>query len=790
MPGRARHDERGWRMRIALKRGGGGTSHLPPWLGKKWVRWLLALLGLLVIACTIFWYLFIRGLPSTDALLAYEPPLPTNVRSIDGTPVYSFARERRVELGFDELPKPLIQAFISAEDKTFFRHKGVNPLTFLNGVYEYVTKYGSGERAHGGSTITQQLAKNLLIGDEYSPSRKIREAVLADPHRTGADKEQILELYLNQIFLGRNAYGVQSAARAYFGKDVDHLTLPETAYLAILPKAPSNYDPDRHEDRAKERRAYVLREMHANGYITAEQEAAADAAPLGTVPRSDAKRDIERQFEGHFMEEVRRELIDRYGEADEKGSHGVYTGGLWVRSSLNPVMQKAAEQALRQGLLRYRFGGRLARRVGRDRSRRGLAGRDSASSIRSPACPNGVPPWSFPRAAARRRSASWTAARASFPPGAPTQPKRGVGGRAFDFLKAGDVVLVARSGDAWALRSIPVVSGGFVAENPHTGQVLAMQGGFDPREPFNRATQALRQPGSAFKPIVYSAALDSGMTPASIIDDAPFCVFQTASLGTKCFRNFSGGYAGPQTMRWGVEQSRNLMTVRAATQTGMDKVVALAKAMGVGDLSALYRVFAGRGRDDRAAPHQRLCDARQSGPQPEADAHRLRAGSPRQGHLARGHAPVRRLQREGLEWRRMPRPALRGAQVLDADDRLSDGPHHGGRRAARHGDGAARSRPADVRQDRHELRPHQRVVRRRIGRSRGRRLSRLRQAPAARRLCAGRHDRRADLPPVRPGGDGRHARRPVQGAARHPHGPHRSADRQEGVFRLARSERI
>ena len=568
-------------MKLVLKRHP-ASMRLPSWLQRRWVQWLLAAFGLFLLAWTAFWLVFARGLPSTDALTSYEPPLPTNVRAIDGTPVYSFARERRVELNYDELPPRLVQAFISAEDKTFFKHHGVNLLTFGNGVFEYLTKYGSGERAHGGSTITQQVAKNLLIGNEYSPSRKVREAILAMRIERSLTKPQILELYLNQIFLGRNAYGVQSAARAYFAKDVSELSLPELAYLATLPKAPANYDPDRHAARATERRSYVLREMQANGYITAAERAAADAAPLGTVPRSDARRASERAFEGYYMEEVRRELMARYGAADEKGRNGVYTGGLWVRTSLDPKAQKAAEDALRAGLLRYESAGGWRGRLGKIDPGEGWQDRLEAMDLRT-----GYADWH----AAVVLTRDQTKARLGFVDGqegdlfpwGAAMPKRNVGGRAFDFLKAGDVVLVAKSGSAWALRSIPGVSGGFVAENPHTGQVLAMQGGFDAREPFNRATQALRQPGSSFKPFVYSAALDSGLTPASILVDGPFCVFQTRELGTKCFRNFNGGYAGPQTMRWGVEQSRNLMTVRAASTAGMDKVVALAKAMGVGD---------------------------------------------------------------------------------------------------------------------------------------------------------------------------------------------------------------
>jgi penicillin-binding protein 1A len=547
------------------------------------MRWLLGALGALAVAYAIFWALFLRGLPSTDKLLSYEPPLPTNVRALDGSPVYSFARERRIELAYDEFPPQLIHAFISAEDKDFFHHHGVDPQSFLYAVFDYARKHGTGERARGGSTITQQVAKNLLIGNEYSPSRKIREAALAIRIEHALSKQQILEIYLNQIFLGRNAYGVEAAALAYFGKDVNLLSVPELAYLATLPRAPSNYDPDRHLDRALERRAYVLRQMRANGYITAAEEQAADAAPLGTVPRSDARRDAEKPFEGYFMEEVRRELVAKYGTDENDGADSVYAGGLWVRSSLDPSAQKAAEQALRDGLVRYESAGGWRGRSAAITLGDGWPQRLAAANVET-----GYANWRPAVILAKSADSAqlgFADGRTSplFPWGA-AAPKRGVGGRAFDFLRPGDVVIVAPAGSGWALRSIPAISGGMVAENPHTGQVVAMQGGFSSNHPFNRATQALRQPGSAFKPFVYTAALDSGMTPASIIVDGPFCVYQTAQLGTKCFRNFGNERgAGPQTMRWGVEQSRNLMTVRAASQAGMDKVVQYAKNFGVGD---------------------------------------------------------------------------------------------------------------------------------------------------------------------------------------------------------------
>ncbi|WP_420138470.1 penicillin-binding protein 1A [Sphingomonas sp.] len=567
-------------MKFALPRlPEGSIRHL---LARRRVRWPLILLVLLVLGYAIFWVLFLRGLPSTDKLLSYEPPLPTNVRALDGAPVYSFARERRVELAYDEYPPQLIHAFISAEDKDFFTHHGIDPTSFLYAIFDYARKSGTGERARGGSTITQQVAKNLLLGNEYSPTRKVKEAALAIRIEHAMSKQQILELYLNQIFLGRNAYGVEAAARAYFGKSVAELTLPEMAYLATLPKAPANYDPDRHADRALERRAYVLREMQANGYITPQQAREATAAPLGTIERSDARREAEKPFEGYFMEEVRRELIAKYGDDIGDGPNSVYAGGLWVRTSLDPTAQKAVEQALRDGLVRYDSGGGWRGRSGQIDVGPGWPARLANAPVEV-----GYSNWR----AAVILSRSASSAELGFADGSTSQlfpwgasaPKRGVGGRAFDFLRRGDIVIVAPAGNGWALRSIPAVSGGMVAENVHTGQVVAMQGGFDSRNSFNRATQALRQPGSSFKPFVYSAALDSGMTPASIIVDGPFCVLQSVSLGTKCFRNFSGGYAGPQTMRWGVEQSRNLMTVRAATAAGMDKVVALAKKMGVGD---------------------------------------------------------------------------------------------------------------------------------------------------------------------------------------------------------------
>ena len=567
---------------------------IDPWFENVWVRRLTigGVAGLL-FGALVFVY-FATGLPTSEKLLAYQPPLPTNVRGYDGNPVQTFARERRVELSYDEYPPLVVHAFISAEDKTFFSHGGIDYPGLVGAVFDYTTKSVTGGRAKGGSTITQQVAKYLLQDDTYAVSRKIREAILAFRLEDTLSKQQILELYLNSIFLGRNAYGVQAASRAYFDKDVGDLTLPEAAYLAVLPKAPSNYDPVRATAKALARRNYVLNEMASNGYITEAQRAAAAAAPLGTIRYGSSAKF--RDQGGYFMEEVRRDLIKRFGEQADDGPNSVYAGGLWVRTSMVPKMQDAAADALREGLARF-DGGRGWHDTGLSVDVNG----DWQTQLRVAALGTGFPDWK--KAVVLDKAGS--SARLGFPDGSTgylpasnaVQPVRGVGGTAFDALRPGMIIIVKQEGPgSYALRSIPEIGGGFLVEEVHTGRVMAMQGGFDViGSSYNRATQALRQPGSAFKPVVYVTALENGMTPASIIVDAPFCVWQGAGLGNKCFRNFDGKYSGPKTMRWGVEQSRNLMTVRAASETGMDKVVANAAKLGVGKYDHYLSIALGAG---------------------------------------------------------------------------------------------------------------------------------------------------------------------------------------------------
>ncbi|MFD1951942.1 penicillin-binding protein 1A [Sphingomonas arantia] len=659
-------DETAESMHVRLRRGPG---HMRALFARRWVR-VLAVLALLAgVAVGGFWMVFARDLPSAERLLAYEPALPTNVRDINGQPVYAFMRERRVELSFDEFPKVLVGAFLSAEDKTFFDHGGIDYLAFGNGVFEYLTKMGSGERARGGSTITQQLAKILLVGDEYSPARKIREAILARRIEAALTKQQILELYLNQIFLGRNAYGVQSAARAYFDKDVGQLTLPEAAYLAVLPKAPSTLTPERHADRAMARRGYVLRQMEANGYITAAQRAEADAAPLGTVAKA---RPPKRPAGGYFLEDVRRELIAKYGEKSDRGPYSVYDGGLWVRTSLDPKVQKAAEDALRDGLMRYDAGRGWRGAIATiDASELGAGGAWRTGLVRANVGV-GYDDWRAAVVLDKAGSAATIGftdgSTGTLPAWGAAMPRRGIGGTAFRYMKAGDIIAVKRQGGDWVLRNIPEVSGAMVAEDPHTGRVLAMQGGFDERgNDFNRATQAMRQPGSSFKPFVYASALDAGMTPATMIMDAPFCVYQSARLGRKCFVNFGGARgAGLQTMRWGVEQSRNLMTVRAASQTGMNKIVATAKAMDIGTYPAVLAISLGAGDTTVAKltnAYAMLANQGRSLKPTLIDLIQDRHGKT---IFRADMRPCERCNMKDWDGKPMPRPRIRTKQAMDA----------------------------------------------------------------------------------------------------------------------------
>jgi penicillin-binding protein 1A len=533
------------------------------WWQRKRFRWATYALGGLFLFLFLFWAVFARNLPDAEALVEYESPLPTVVRDIDGEPFHSYARERRVQLEYADFPKLLIRSYLAAEDKTFFSHGGIDYPGIASAIFANIFSSG---RSRGASTITQQVAKNLLLTNEYSYTRKVKEAILAKRIEGVLNKQQILSLYLNEIALGRQAFGVEAAAQAYFGKSVDQLQLHEMAFLAILPKAPERYGRAKNAGAAIARRNWVLGEMRANNWITDAQLTEAQAQPLGLVTQRGTGY---KNIGGYFTEEVRRQLIERFGENDKDGPYSVYSGGLWVRTSMNPAYQELATQALRDGLLRYNAGKAWVANMGTvDVSDDKWASRFASTNV-------GLDYSNWRAGVALGRG------RVGFADGTVGTLAGGPSA-----MKTGDVIAVApNGGSSFSVRTVPEVGGGMVVENPLNGRVMAIQGGFDNRiSSFNRATQAQRQPGSTIKPFVYATALDNGMTPTTIIVDGPYCVWQSASLGRKCFRNFGGGGgAGPQTMRWGLEQSRNLMTVRAAADSGMDNVTNTFRAMNIGD---------------------------------------------------------------------------------------------------------------------------------------------------------------------------------------------------------------
>jgi len=648
-------------IQLRIRREAGGLlarvrdHRIGQWLTANWQssrRFRLAGYALAGLAGVylLLWIAVLRTLPSADRLLSYQPPLPTMVRGVNGEIVYSYARERRVQLRFVDLPKPLINAYLSAEDKTFWTHGGVDITGTLGAVIDYANPLRT-RRAVGGSTITQQVAKNILIGDEYSVTRKIKEMILARRIEGALEKEQILELYLNEIPLGRQAFGVQAAARAYFGKDVGDLQLHEAAFLAILPKAPERYGREKNQQLAINRRNYVLDQMVDNGWATPAQAAQAKTQPLGLIPRRSESFD---PSVGYFVEDVRRTLSEKYGEQAEDGPNSIYGGGLWVRTSLDPELQKAAQEALRTGLLRYQggrgWGGPITKiKVDSDTWQSELIAAGKSISYQN---------WRVGVVISR----SGNQATIGF-----TDGSKGPLIALPDSLRAGDVIAAAPSGTAWAVKNVPAVSGGFVAIDPHSGRVLAVQGGFDAGlGSFNRATQAQRQPGSTIKPFVYASGLDHGMTPASQVLDGQFCVYQGAQLGQKCFRNFDmRGAGGTHTLRWGLEQSRNLMTVRIANDAGMDNVARQIDRVGIGKYPSYLSFALGAGETTvlkMANAYAALANHGVQYPPTLIDFVQDRNGK------VIWRADNRRCEKCSMaEWdgKPMPRLAKRGKQVMD-----------------------------------------------------------------------------------------------------------------------------
>lgn len=535
-------------------------------------------------------------LPSYEGLKTYEPPVMTRIHAADGSLIAEYAHERRMFLPIQSIPDLVKNAFLSAEDKNFYQHNGID----FGGIGRaaLLAVRSGGRTVQGASTITQQVAKNFLLTNQRTMDRKIREAILAIRMEGAFTKDQILELYLNEIYLGLGAYGVAAASLLYFDKSVHELTVAEAAYLAALPKAPNNYHPFRAPERAIERRNWVIERMQENGVLDAEGAKQAMAAPLNVTPRQTGPHLFASEY---FAEEVRRQLAQMHGEK------GLYAGGLSVRTTLDPKLQVIARKAFMDGVIDF----------DRDSGYRGPVATIDPTGDWGPRLAevkglSDVPEWRLavvlsvtPQEAmiglqpGRQVSGQLSTERARGFVKLETMrwarwnsPKRRSGApkTVADVLTPGDVIYVSKVGngeaerDFYALQQVPAVSGALVAMDPHTGRVLASIGGFSFSESeFNRATQARRQPGSSFKPFIYAAALDNGYTPSSVVLDGPLELPQGPGLPPWRPENYSGKFYGPSTLRVGIEQSRNTMTVRLAKDMGMPLVAEYAKRFGIYD---------------------------------------------------------------------------------------------------------------------------------------------------------------------------------------------------------------
>ena len=557
---------------------------------------LSAVFGAFLLGAVFF--IYGKGLPSHEELASYQPKTISRIYSGEGQIIDEFSTERRLFAGANEIPDLVKEAFISAEDKNFYTHAGYDPIGMAVALRDAVVSRGQDLR--GASTITQQVMKNFLLDGSRSAERKIKELILATRLENTLSKEKILELYLNEIFLGQNSYGVAAAAQTYFNKSLEKLLPQEVAYLATLPKAPSNYHPVRQQDRAISRRNFVLKEMNENSFLSDGDYEIARNQSLKTVQSGDftsfrstlPPRD-------YPTDEIRRQLSRDFGEAE------FFTGGYSVRATIDPSLQEVAAQSLRLGLENYdrtkgiyyatnksisevKLGNwrellsefRIPREIIVDQKWRpavvlgfqkndviiGIEGIDGDQNVLS------------------NKDFEWIRKVVSVD-GITTKKTN----RSKDFLAVGDVILVTPLLDKtdgtflnWSLRQIPKIQGGFVAMDVNTGRVIAMQGGFSyEHSVFNRATQAMRQPGSSFKPFVYAAALDSGYSPATIVIDAPI---EEPTLKEGEFwrpKNYTDKFYGPSPVRKGIEYSRNLMTVRLAKVVGMETIASYAEKFGV-----------------------------------------------------------------------------------------------------------------------------------------------------------------------------------------------------------------
>ncbi|ABE62638.1 Penicillin-binding protein 1A [Nitrobacter hamburgensis X14] len=589
--------------------------------GHSIMRLLLRFMGFLFAAGTILflvgvaaaaaliWH-FSKDLPDYSQLQNYEPPVMTRVHASDGSLLGEYAKERRLYLPIQAVPKLVINAFLAAEDKNFYEHGGIDYPGMLRAALLYAQNFGSNKRPQGASTITQQVAKNFLLTNEVSFTRKIKEALLAMRIERAYSKDKILELYLNEIYLGLGAYGIAAASLVYFDKSVNELTVAEAAYLAALPKAPSTLHPVKNHDRAVERRDYVIDRLLENGWIKQADADKARKAPLIVTSRANGAHTFAGEY---FAEEVRRDLFERYGEKK------LYEGGLSVRTTLDPKLQAIARKTMANGLVTYDEAQGWRGAI----SKLDISG-DWGVKLADVKSLSDIAPW---RMAVVLESDD-KSARIGLQPGrelgGAVSKERQTGLITLDGVKwakvasgstrgrsptkvsqvlsPGDVIyadpLIAKNGKVvdgeYRLRQLPEVSGAMVTMDPWTGRVLAMVGGFSfDQSQFNRATQAYRQPGSSFKPIVYSTALDNGYTPSTVIVDAPIEIDQGQGSGVWRPENYSKEkYYGPQTLRNALRLSLNTVTVRLAQDIGMPLIGEYAKRFGIYDELPNYLSYA------------------------------------------------------------------------------------------------------------------------------------------------------------------------------------------------------
>ena len=582
------------------------------------MRLLVRFLGFLFAAGTVVFFAgvaatagliwhFSKDLPDYSQLQDYEPPVMTRVHAADGALLAEYAKERRLYLPIQAVPKLVINCFLAAEDKNFYEHGGVDYSGMLRAALLYVENYGSNRRPQGASTITQQVAKNFLLNNEVSFSRKIKEALLAMRIERTYSKDKILELYLNEIYLGLGTYGVAAASLVYFDKSVNELTIAEAAYLAALPKAPAALHPVRNHDRAVERRNYVIDRLQENGWIKAADAEKARKEPLVVTSHANSAHVFAGEY---FAEEVRRDIFERYGEKK------LYEGGLSVRTTLDPKIQMEARKTMVAGLVNYDEAQGYRGPIGK----LDISG-DWGVKLADIKSLSDISPWRM----AVVLETSDQSARIGF------QPSRDFGGSVAKTRETGIITLdgvrwarpasgrgratpsvsqVLSPGDViyadplykdgnpvegqYRLRQVPEVSGAMVVMDPWTGRVLAMVGGFSfDQSQFNRATQAYRQPGSSFKPIVYSAAIDNGYTPSTVVVDAPIEIDQGQGGGVWRPDNFSTGkYLGPTTLRNALRLSLNTVTVRLAQDIGMPLIGEYARRFGVYDELPNYLSYA------------------------------------------------------------------------------------------------------------------------------------------------------------------------------------------------------